>query len=110
MIQNIITTLSVIISLSTLFTFIRNELHKQREYGKFLHEIETALTEISGLKRTLRKIDHRHKQWIIPIEKEIAVLKEDIHKQDKLTSELFIRLDSIISSLEEVKTRLKNKE
>lgn len=110
MIQIIITTLSIVISLITLFTFIRNEIIKQREYGKFLKEIETALSEIATIKRTSRKIDHRHKRWIEPIEKEIAALKEDIHKQDKLTHELFIRLDSIISSLEEVKTRLKNKE
>lgn len=110
MIQTIITTLSVFISLATLFTFIRNEINKQREYGKFLKEIETALKEVANLKRVLRKIDHRHKRWIEPIEKEIALLKEDIHKQDKLTSELFIRLDSIISSLEELKARLKNKE
>lgn len=106
-IQNVITALSVIISLTTLFTFVRNEINKQRDYGKFLKEIELTTQNVQSLKRALRKVDCRHRQWIEPLENSIRETKGQIHSLDKLTNELFVRLDSISTSIEEIKTIIK---
>lgn len=107
MMQHLIAALPIIISLTTLFTFFRNEIQKQREYGKFLKEIEMTTAQVQGLKKTIRTVDERHRKWLEPIEKQQQETRNQVHSLDKMTNELFVRLDAISSSIEEVKNLIK---
>ncbi|MCH5149850.1 MAG: hypothetical protein J1G30_04205 [Spirochaetales bacterium] len=107
MMHHIVTVLPIIISVTTLITFFRNEIQKQREYGKFLKEIEITTKQVQTLKDAIRAVDARHRKWLKPIEKQLQETRGQVHSLDKLTNELFVRLDSISSSIEEIKELIK---
>lgn len=107
MMQNIMTALPILISLTTLFTFFRNELHKQQEYGKFLKEIEDTAEQVKILKKNMHTMNTRYRKWLEPLERQQQETQKQVHNLDKLTHELFVRLDSISSSIEEIKNIIK---